>query len=95
MRINNVIAKPSNRVRIGDTIIARTKAITKTLHVTDLTEKRIGASLVPAFYEDHTPEEEHEAAREKRANAKIFSHKGSGRPTKKDRREIEKWIGSD
>jgi ribosome-associated heat shock protein Hsp15 len=93
VRLNDTIAKPSAKVRIGDTIVARTKALTRTLHVLALTENRVGAALVPEHLDDQTPESEYEKAREKRANAKIFSHKGSGRPTKKDRRDIEKLIG--
>ena len=89
VRLNGSIAKPSAKVRVGDSIIARTKALTRTLHVTGLTENRVGAALVPDFLEDKTPESEYEKAREKRANAKVFTHKGSGRPTKKDRRAIE------
>lgn len=95
VRINNVIAKPSGKVHIGDTVIARTKAITKTLYVVGLTEKRVGAAKLPEYFEDRTPESDFEAAREKQANAKLFSHKGTGRPTKKDRRDIEKIIGPD
>ena len=95
VRVNNVIAKPSNKVRIGDTIIARTKAITKTLHVVGLTEKRVGPPRVPEFYEDRTPEADFEAAREKQANARLVTHKGGGRPTKKNRRDIEKLLGSE
>lgn len=93
VRLNGNIAKPSAKVRVGDTIVARTKALTRTLHVLALTQNRISAALVPEHLEDQTPESEHEKAREKRANAKVFSHKGSGRPTKKDRRDIEKLIG--
>jgi hypothetical protein len=50
---------------------------------------------VPDFLEDKTPESEYEKAREKQANARVFSHKGGGRPTKKDRRDIEKLIAPD
>jgi ribosome-associated heat shock protein Hsp15 len=82
-------------VRIGNTVVARTRALTRTLHVTGLIEKRVGAALVPDFLEDKTPESEYEKAREKQANARVFSHKGSGRPTKKDRRDIEKLIAPD
>ncbi|PXA04529.1 RNA-binding protein [Coraliomargarita sinensis] len=95
VRVNGNIAKPSAKLRAGDTVVARTKALTRTLHVLDLTEKRIGAALVSEYLEDRTPESEYEAAREKRDNARLFSHKGQGRPTKKDRRDIEKLIGPD
>ena len=98
VRVNGSIAKPSAKIRIGDTVIARTKALTRTLHVLALSEKRIGAPLVPEFLEDQTPASEYEAAREKRENARLFSHKGhkgQGRTTKKDRRDIEKLIGPD
>lgn len=93
VRHNGSIAKPSAKVRVGDHIVARTKALTRTLYVRALTEQRVGAHLVPDYLEDQTPESEYEAAREKKANARVFSHKGSGRPTKKDRRDIEKLIG--
>ena len=79
-------------------MVARTKALTRTLYVLDLTEKRIGAPQVENYLEDRTPESEYQAAREKRANARLYSHKGregKGRPTKKDRRDIEKLIGPD
>lgn len=95
VRLNGSIAKPSAKVRVGDSIIARTKALTRTLHVTGLTENRVGAALVPNFLEDKTPESEYEKAREQRANARVFTHKGGGRPTKKDRRDIERLIGGD
>ena len=95
VRLNETIAKPSAKVRIGSTIVARTRVLTRTLHVTGLTEKRVGAALVPNFLEDKTPKSEYEKARVKQANARIFSHKGSGRPTKKNRRDIEKLLAPD
>lgn len=93
IRHNGALAKPSAKIRIDDTIVARTKALTRTLHVVGLTEKRVGAALLPEYFEDQTPAAEYEAAREKRENAKVFSHKGLGRPTKKDRRNIERLLG--
>ncbi|MEM8868083.1 MAG: S4 domain-containing protein [Verrucomicrobiota bacterium] len=92
-RVNGTIAKASAKVHIGDTVIARTKAITRTLYVIDLSEKRVGAALLPNYIEDRTPESEREAAREKRSNARLFKHEGGGRPTKKDRRDIERLLG--
>ena len=93
IRHNGKIAKASAKIRIGDTIIARTKALTRTLHVLGLTDKRVGAALLPDYLDDQTPESEYQAAREKRENAKIFCHRGVGRPTKKDRRDIQRLLG--
>ena len=92
VRLNETIAKPSAKVRIGDAVVARTKALTRNLHVKGLTEKRVGAALVPDFLEDKTSESEYEKARDKQANARVLGYKGSGRPTKKHRRDIEKLI---
>lgn len=90
VRLNGSTVKPSTKVRIGDTVVARNKVLTRTLHVTGLTENRVGASLLPDYFEDRTPELEFEIAREKRENAKNFGQRGAGRPSKKDRRAIEK-----
>lgn len=94
VRLNDNPAKPAAKVRIGDTVTARTKEMRRTLKVLDLSEKRLGAARVPEFMEDITPAEDLELAREKRANARLFKHEGGGRPTKKDRRNIERLLGS-
>lgn len=93
VRLNGSVVKPSAKVRAGDTITARTKALTRTLWVKALIEQRVGAALVPDYVEDQTPESEYEKVREQQANARVFRHEGGGRPTKKDRRDIEKLIG--
>lgn len=93
VRLNGSIAKASAKVRVGDTVVARTKALTRTLVVQALIEQRVSASLVPDYADDQTPESEYEKAREQRANARVFRHEAGGRPTKKDRRDIEKLIG--
>lgn len=95
VRINGTIAKPAAKLRRGDTVIARTKALTRTLHVIGLTEKRVGAATVADYLEDQTPQSEYDDASEKRANARLFKHAGGGRPTKKDRRTIERLLAPD
>ena len=90
IRLNDTLAKPSAKVRVGDIIIARTKVLNRTLYVVGLTEKRVGASRLSDYFEDRTPDFEYEAAREKQSHAKLFGSKGAGRPTKKDRRAIER-----
>lgn len=93
VRLNGNIAKPAAKVRIGDVVVARTQALRRTLQVLALSDKRLGAARLPEFMEDQTPPEDLEAAREKRANARLFKHEGGGRPTKKDRRKIERLLG--
>ena len=92
VRLNGQIAKPSSKVRVGDTITARNKSFTRTLEVKALLEQRVGAALVPDYADDQTPESEYEKVQEQRANARVFRHEGGGRPTKKDRRDIEKLL---
>ena len=92
VRLNGNVAKPAAKVRVGDTIVARTRALTRTLRVIALSDKRVGAAIVPTLIDDQTPASEYDKAREKRANAQVFTHRGSGRPTKKDRRAIEELL---
>ncbi len=92
-RVNGMIAKPSTKLCIGDTVTTRTKALTRRLQVVGLTEKRVGAPLVVEYADDQTSNSEYEAARERRFNARLFKHENGGRPTKKDRRNIEKQLG--
>jgi ribosome-associated heat shock protein Hsp15 len=93
VRLNGNPAKPATKVRIGDVVVARTQSLRRTLKVLDLSEKRLSAARVAEFMEDQTPPEDLEVAREKRANARLFKHEGGGRPTKKDRRTIERLLG--
>ena len=93
VRINGAIAKPATLLRIGDSVSARNKAITRTLRVVGITEKRVSASLTDQYVEDKTPQQEYDLAAGKRANARLFKHEGGGRPTKKDRRTIQQLLG--
>ena len=92
VRLNGQIAKPSAKVRVGDIITVRNKSFTRTLEVKALLEQRVGAALVPDYADDQTTESEYDKVREQRANALLFRYKGGGRPTKKDRRDIEKLL---
>ena len=93
VRINGAIAKPATLLRIGDSVSARNKAITRTLRVVGITEKRVSASLADEYINDQTPQLEYDLAAERRANARLFKHQGGSRPTKKDRRTIEQLLG--
>lgn len=89
--------KPSRLVREGDEIQVQKRHIKVTLKVLQLLTKRVGAKLVSEYYEDLTPEEEIAAARLK-ARAQWEGpqrESGTGRPTKKDRRELDQMDGGE
>jgi ribosome-associated heat shock protein Hsp15 len=92
VRIDGRTVKPSHRVRRNEIIAAQTGELTRTVKVLDLLERRIGAKLVNQFLEDLTPASEYRKPREPHF-APLFSRpKGSGRPTKKERRAIDPFL---
>ncbi|MBP5711129.1 MAG: RNA-binding S4 domain-containing protein [Bacteroidales bacterium] len=86
MNGNNV--KPSKDVKTNEIYNIKIGQLDKTVQVIDTPKNRVGAALVPQFYTDLTPPEEYE--RVKMLNLS-FEHRdhGDGRPTKRDRRQIE------
>lgn len=79
--------KASREVHVGEIISARTGPVRRTIRVLALLERRIGARLVPDYLEDLTPPAEYARAAEESARAARFAQ-GSGRPTKKQRRQL-------
>lgn len=88
--IGDEAVKPSRNVRIGDIIMVRKPPVTFTYLVTGLIEKRGSATLAAENVSDITPREELDRARNTRENAFFVRDRGTGRPTKKDRRDITK-----
>jgi ribosome-associated heat shock protein Hsp15 len=84
--------KPSRDVRTGDLIVAKTGELTRTVKVLALLEHRVGAQVVKEYAEDLTPASEYEKPRERFLQPLFARPKGSGRPTKKDRRQIDKMF---
>ena len=89
VKIGTVNAKPSKLVQPGDILNVRKGAVTFVYKVIQPTEQRIGAKLVPNFAENLTPEAELEKLRAPVETFFVTRDRGAGRPTKKDRREIE------
>lgn len=89
VQINGVNAKASKEVRVGDVITTRKGIVQYTFKVLQLSEQRMGASLVPEFAEDLTPESEKEKRRAPVETFFVRREKGTGRPTKKERRELD------
>jgi ribosome-associated heat shock protein Hsp15 len=89
IRVNGADIKPSKMVKVGDTIVARKGAVTYTYKVLDLIDKRQGPKLVPNYAENLTPPEEWAKLRAPVETFFLKRDRGAGRPTKKDRRQME------
>ena len=87
--VNNSYAKPSREVKIGDILAVRRKAVTYQYKVLDLVSSRQGAKLVPNYCLDITPQEELDKLNAPRETIFVFRDRGTGRPTKKERRELD------
>lgn len=87
--VNELPAKPARAVRPGETVQVQQELMRRTLQVVDVPRSRVGAKLVPTFCTDLTPETEWEKARAKPAQQILAREKGSGRPTKRDRRLLD------
>ncbi|MDD2205182.1 MAG: RNA-binding S4 domain-containing protein [Bacteroidales bacterium] len=88
--VNGVVVKPSKHAAIDDVISVRQNPIVKTVKVINLPSSRIGAKLVADNYEDMTPPEEYEKLEMMRQQKTIWRD-NAGRPTKKERREIDRF----
>ena len=90
--VNGVEAKPSRHVKQGDKLTVKKLPIVHTYEVIGLIDKRQSASLVKNYIVDTTPQEELDKAEMNRLTAFVKRDRGAGRPTKKERRVIEKML---
>lgn len=96
VKIEGVNAKPSKNVKPGDLISVRKGVVNYEFRVLQPLEKRVGAKLVPDYAENLTPQEEIDKMRAPVETFFVVRDRGTGRPTKKDRREIEQlWDAID
>ncbi len=85
--------KPSKHVRTGERIeIKWSGGLKRSIEVIHITEKRLGARLVVNYYKDHTPQKEIEDYKARVARAAAYRDPGAGRPTKKDRRDMDDFL---
>ncbi|MGM9763446.1 MAG: RNA-binding S4 domain-containing protein [Candidatus Cryptobacteroides sp.] len=89
IRVNGNDIKPSKTVRPGDMIVVRKGAVSYTYRVIECVEKRQGAKSVPTYAENLTPQEELDKLRAPVETFFLKRDRGTGRPTKKDRRQME------
>ena len=87
--INGALAKPSRTVKVGDQVGVKKSPITYSFRVLQTIEKRVGAKLLPEVFENATPPEQYELLEMNRISGFVDRARGTGRPTKKDRRALD------
>jgi ribosome-associated heat shock protein Hsp15 len=91
VKIQGNSVKASREVKIGETIQVDKEGIKYLFGVKAIPESRMGAPLVVQFLENQTPQEELDKKNMMRLNYTPYREKGSGRPTKKERRDLDDW----
>ena len=87
--IDGMNVKPSRTIKEGDIISVKKPPITFSFRVLKPIEMRVGAKLLPEIYENVTPKEQYELLEMSRISHFIDRQKGTGRPTKKERRALD------
>ena len=94
VQVNGQPVKASRMIRPGDTIILSTE-ITRTVKVLAPLKARVGAKVLGNYLEDLTPPAEYERQREQNVSQSGQRPKGAGRPTKRDRRILSSFFGTE
>ncbi len=92
--IGDVSIKPSRNVRAGDVIQVRKPPVTYSFKVLALADKRMGAKMVPQFMENVTSPDQYELLELNKISGFVDRQRGTGRPTKKERRDLDQFAGS-
>lgn len=92
VRINDQVVKPSREVYPMDKVIVRKNQVNYEFTVQDIPKSRVGAKLVDVYRKDTTPLEALENREFQKYSQDYYRKKGMGRPTKKDRREIDDYL---
>ena len=83
--------KPSRLIKVGDVIEVRKPPVTYSFKVLQAIERRVGAKLIPEILEDVTPPQQYELLEMSKISGFVNRAKGTGRPTKKDRRSLDEF----
>lgn len=92
VKMDGTNVKPSKEVFPNDKLTVRKNQIDYELEVIDLPPSRVGAKLVSLYIVDTTPKEAFEKLELLKYSKDYYRKKGTGRPTKKDRRDIDDWF---
>ena len=92
--VDGITVKPSRMVRVGDMIEVRKPPVTYTFRVLQTIEQRVGARLISTIYENLTPPEQYEILEMAHISGFVDRARGTGRPTKKERRSLDEFRSS-
>lgn len=90
--INNVNVKPSHMVKAGETVSVKKPPITYSFRILKTIEQRVGAKLIPEIYDNVTDPKQYELLEMSRISGFVDRARGTGRPTKKERRALDAFI---
>lgn len=90
--VNGANAKPARMIKIGEVIHVKKPPVTYSFKVLQCIEQRVGAKLVPDIYENVTDAKQYELLEMSRISGFVDRARGTGRPTKKDRRAIDAFV---
>ena len=93
VQVNGVQVKPSRMVKVGDVIAVRKPPVTYSFKILKAIEQRVGAKLLPEIYENVTTPDQYELLEMNRISGFVNRARGTGRPTKKDRRAMDAFVG--
>ena len=91
--IKGVNVKPSHTVKAGETVCVRKPPVTYSFKILKTIEQRVGAKLLPEIYENVTTPDQYELLEMNRISGFVNRARGTGRPTKKDRRQMDAFVG--
>ena len=90
--ISGTDVKPSHTIKVGEIINVKKPPITYSFEVLQTIEKRVGAKLIPEVYKNVTDAKQYELLEMSRISGFVDRARGTGRPTKKDRRQLDAFV---
>lgn len=90
--ISGTNVKPSHSIKVGEIINVKKPPITYSFEVLQTIEKRVGAKLIPEVYKNVTDAKQYELLEMSRISGFVDRARGTGRPTKKDRRQLDAFV---
>ena len=90
--VNGVNVKPSRMVKVDDVVSVRKPPVTFSFKILKAIEQRVGAKLLPEIYENATPQTQYDLLEMNRISGFVDRARGTGRPTKKDRRAMDAFV---